>query len=129
MVVVRRGNRYRINVFADSIEHFAIIFELLEIRKLCGELFGFAIEGVLIHVADGHEVAAAPGSVTAVTVAFSADANASDVDAIIGAQNAPNIREGEGNGAHSHGCFAEELAASEWNRFGRSIWKQFFHLI
>ena len=121
MVVVRCRNCYRINVFADFIEHFAIIFELLEIWKFCGELFGFAIEGVLIHVADGHDVAAAPGGVTAVHVSFSTDADASDVDAFIGAQNPAHIGEGKRGGTHGQCRFVEELPAREWNRLGKRI--------
>ena len=96
VVVVRDGNGHRVNVLADFVQHLAVIAVLLELGELLRELPCLRAQGIPVHVADGDNVAAAVGGAAAVAVAFAADADAGDVDAVIGPQHAPDIREREG---------------------------------
>ena len=85
--MVGRGNGHRVNVLAHFVQHLAVILVLLELGELLGELLGLLVQRVGVHVADGDDVAAATGGVAAVAVPFAADADAGDVDAVIGPQD------------------------------------------
>ncbi len=108
VMMVRRGNGHRVDVLAHFVQHLAVIVELLELGKLVARTAWPSPPTVmLVHVADGDDIAAAIRGVAAVAVPFAADADAGDVDAVIGPQHAPDIREGEGGGARGQqwcGC-------------------------
>jgi hypothetical protein len=89
MLVVGGGNGDRVNVLADFVEQLAVVAVLLELGELLRELLGFRAQRIRVHIANGNDIAAALVGVTAVAVAFAADANAGDVDAVIGPQPAP----------------------------------------
>jgi hypothetical protein len=69
------------------------------------------LEEVLIHVAQGDDVAAATGGVVNVAVAFAVDADAGDGDSVIGAEDMADKGEGKGGGTQS--ACADEMAAGQ----------------
>ena len=113
VVMVRSRNRHRVNAVVHVLEHPPVIPVLLDFRKLVLKLPGLPGQPVPVHVADGHNVAAASRRVAAVFLALAADADAGDVDALIGPQHPPDIREREGRGAKRQGRAAQKLAAGE----------------
>ena len=96
-----------------SEKELAVILILLHPGELLPELLGLGSQGVLVHIADRHDIAAAVRGVVAVAVAFAADADAGDIDAIVGSQHAPDIREREGSRAPGQNGAAQELTSSE----------------
>ena len=106
--MIRRRDRHRIDVLAHLIEQLAVILEALGLCALLNslvfrfrELVNFLVEGALIHVADGNDVPAALRGSAAVAVALTADADAGDVDPVVRAQDATDVREGESRRAGS----------------------------
>ena len=128
VVMVRRGNGHRIDVLAHFIQHLAVIAVLLGWGNFSANCLAFLPSVLLVHVADGHDVAAALRGVAAVAVAFAAHADAGDVDAVIGAQHPAHIGEGEGGRARGQRGAAEELTASEGVRFGESGYSVVLHV-
>src|SRR5579871_1662334 len=97
-MMVRRADRHRVDALAHLLEHLAIVGVFLGAREsLCG-----AVEGVLIHVADRHDVAKGGGMV-GIAFAFSSDADTGEIDFLIrrlcagpGAPNNPDPGTGQG---------------------------------
>lgn len=72
-----------------------------------------AFEGVAVHIADGDDIAASGKRVGGVAIAFAADADTGDVDAVIGTEDASHEGEREGGGAGGEGGAAQEGATVE----------------
>ncbi len=84
VAMVRYGNRDRIDGRAHFLQHFAEIaiqFGLLDISA------PWPFEMPFVHVAKRDEIAAATRRIVRVAVAFAVDADAGDVDSVIGAEN------------------------------------------
>ena len=118
--MIGRGDGDGVNVLANFVEQLAVVAVLLELRELAGELLGLRPERPGVHVADGDNVAAALGGIAAVAVTFAADADAGDVDAVIGAQHTAHVGEAKRGRARGEQGAAEELATGEGDGFGHS---------
>ncbi len=77
--VIGRGDGDGVDLLAHLVEHLAEVGELSGL----GVLGGFGVEALLVDVADGDEVGVL-GGLLAVAVAFAADADAGEVDPLVG---------------------------------------------
>jgi len=111
--VIRGGNRHRVNVLAQFVQQLAVVPVPFELGELFGDLFGFAIQSLLVHIAERHDLAAAIYGVADVAVAFAAHANAGDIDAAVGAEHPAHRGEGQRHRAGGQGGAPEKLTAGE----------------
>ena len=96
--MIWRGDRHRVNRFAHLLEHLAPI--AISLGVVGAALFGgavlelgiFLVECVRIDIAQGDDVAAESKHAGRIAVPFSADANAGDVDALVGPLPAQEVR-------------------------------------
>ena len=91
VVVIGNGNGHGVDASAKFIEQLSIILELFNLWKFCLKLVGLPREVVFINVANGHDIRAAAGGVAAIAVAFAVDADASDVNAVVCAQDIADV--------------------------------------
>jgi hypothetical protein len=115
MVVVRDGNSHRINVFANLVQHFAIISKKFKLWKFFSELFGFRIQSSFIYIAESNNVAGTLSRISAVSVPFAIDANAGDLYSSICTQNpAPaDVWEGHRESANPQGGGLQKIATRD----------------
>ena len=97
-----------VDLVAELVEHLAVVGELLRVR-VAGRLF---VEGLIVHVAKGDDLAVLGGAVH-VAGAFAADADAGDVDFVVGgfALAAEGDAAGRPEAEAGDGGFLDELAA------------------
>ena len=77
--MVGGADGYGVDLVAELVEHFPVVGELLRF----GEMRGLSCESFVVHVAEGDDLAILGGAVN-VAGAFAPDADASNVDFVVG---------------------------------------------
>ena len=108
-MVVGSGYRHRINILPHFIQQFPIVLEPLGV----GELLGFLVQRVGVHVTEGDNVPAATSRVAAVAIPLSPNPDSDHIDAIVGAQDIPHIRESQGRRAGCDGGSFDKIPSSK----------------
>ena len=112
--VVGRGYGHRVDGFADLVEHLPEVLELLGLRILL-PLLG---ERGSVDVAQANNGAATTCRIVGVAGTLAAHADATDLDAFVGAQHRAHVGESEGSGGGG-GTAAQEAATIEAGERGR----------